>query len=143
VAKEIEYKFLVKDELIPREKFTEILMITQGYLSDKPNVRVRISNTQAYLTVKSKGMVGRDEFEYEVPLQDAIQMMELCPKKLKKTRCIIPINEELKWEIDYFEDGLVLAEIEVPYVDYNFDKPEWLGEDVSHVSAYKNVNLAK
>lgn len=73
-------------------------------------------------------------------------MLKLCSKVLKKTRFIIPIEgSDLKWEIDFFKgknDGLIMAEIEVSYTGFKFDKPIWLGEDVSENPNYTNVSLA-
>ncbi|SRR6266403_1081720 len=152
MAKEIEYKFLVNKELLP--ELDNSVTIVQGYLSDNPTVRVRIctkhplqsyGSNQGFITVKGKGLISREEFEYEIPYTDAIAMLSLCSKKLMKERFVIKINDNLKWEIDFFKeknDGLVVAEIEVPFEGFEFDKPIWVLEDVSGKPEYLNVNLS-
>lgn len=142
MAKEIEYKFLVDIKLLPT--LENGIDITQGYLSEKPTVRVRTYGRQGFLTIKGSGLISRDEYEYEIPYIEAIQMLSLCEKRLVKERFIIKIDE-LKWEIDFFKgknEGLVIAEIEVPYEGFKFDKPNWIFEDVSGKNEYLNVNLA-
>jgi adenylate cyclase len=148
MAKEIEYKFLISDtKLLPPPPYVgNAKFIVQGYLSDKPNVRVRtISGREAYLTIKGNGMIERDEFEYEIPINDALQMLDMCEYIIRKIRYTLDNKDGTKWEIDLFSglDDLVLAEIEVPHADFKFVKPVWLGKDVSNDPYYKNVNLAK
>jgi adenylate cyclase len=140
--KEIEYKFLVDVALLP--PLDNGVVITQGYLSDKPTVRVRTYGDRGFLTVKGEGLISRDEYEYEIPYQDAISMLKMCSKKLVKERFLVNFANN-KWEIDFFKgyhDGLVIAEIEVPDGPYKFEVPSWAIENVSHDPKYLNVNLA-
>lgn len=144
MTKEIEYKFLVNKELLPELKNGRT--ITQGYLSDNPTVRVRTYGDRGFITVKGKGLISREEFEYEILYEDAIAMLSLCSKKLVKERFIVATwMDDIKWEIDFFKEkneGLIVAEIEVPYEGCEFDKPEWILEDVSGKPEYLNVNLS-
>ena len=156
---EIERKFLIiKDKLPPLH---HPLHMTQGYLSfeAKANVRIRLqedvesSQKQAYLTIKGRGLVGRDEFEYEIPYTEADKLITLSQASLvSKHRYILPAESEeiytepLKWEIDIFEGdnaGLLVAEIELPAENFKFSRPEWLGREVTEEAAYKNAVLAQ
>lgn len=93
MAKEIERKFLV-DDLSFVGSATRSHHISQGYLSRKPTVRVRILDNRAFITVKSRNLgATRSEWEYEVPLADAQEMMHLCTEDLiEKTRYIVPVG---------------------------------------------------
>jgi CYTH domain-containing protein len=147
MAQEIERKFLV----IGKAWHTVSgIRIRQGFLHNEieSTVRIRTAGERAYLTVKS-GITGitRTEFEYEIPLADANQMLdELCQKPLiEKIRYEIHWDE-FKWEIDEFlgdNAGLVVAEIELKDENQNFPKPDWLGEEVSQDARYLNANLVK
>lgn len=147
MAQEIERKFLINDprivDSLPGER------LTQGYLSHDKNatVRVRIAGTRGWLTIKGKTVgATRSEFEYPVPEQDARQMLdELCGAGvIDKTRYRLP-QGALCWEIDVFHgdnDGLIVAEIELPSEDTPFDKPDWLGEEVTGDPRYYNSALS-
>jgi adenylate cyclase len=147
MAQEIERKFLIRDPGIVDSLAGERL--TQGYLSHDKNatVRVRIAGTTGWLTIKGKTVgATRSEFEYPVPQEDARQMLdELCGAGvIDKTRYRLP-QGELCWEIDVFHgdnDGLIVAEIELPSEDTAFDKPEWLGEEVTGDPRYYNSALS-
>jgi adenylate cyclase len=122
-------------------------LLKQGYLSTTPEstVRVRVSSDRAMLTVKSKNTgIRRSEFEYEIPMQDAEEMLLLCQKNLiEKTRYTITIGKHI-WEIDEFSganSGLLVAEIELGAEEEPFEKPEWVGEEVSADARYYNSNL--
>lgn len=147
MAKEIERKFLVKNS-----SFMDISDsrrdIKQGYISRRPEgtVRVRICGDKAFLTVKgrNKGAV-RDEWEYQVPVEDAMQMLARCTEGnvIEKTRYIVPFGG-LKWEIDVFHgahEGLVVAEIELPAPDTPFTQPPFIGREVTGDQRYYNSNL--
>ena len=147
MAKEIERKFLVKNS-----SFMDISDsrrdIKQGYISRRPEgtVRVRICGDKAFLTVKgrNKGAV-RDEWEYPVPVEDAMQMLARCTEGnvIEKTRYIVPFGG-LKWEIDVFHgahEGLVVAEIERPAPDTPFTQPPFIGREVTGDQRYYNSNL--
>lgn len=147
MAKEIEHKFLVKSDNY-RLMANAAHRIAQGYISRRPEgtVRVRILDDRAFLTVKGKndGLV-RDEWEYEIPLADAAEMLDrTCEgKSLEKTRYIVDY-EGFIWEVDEFHgarEGLVVAEVEVPSADTVFPLPPFVGEEVTGDPAYYNSNL--
>ena len=150
---EIERKFLVKRDLLP-ENLPSGSRMVQGYLAFQPTVRVRTEagpgdERKAYITIKGEGMVGRDEFEYDIPFQEAEMLLKLARSALvSKTRYRLPLanRPELKWELDIFEgenEGLVVAELEMPSRELEFDRPDWLGQDVTEDPAYKNSALSQ
>ncbi len=149
---EIERKFLVKSDLLP--ELPQGARLVQGYLGFEPTVRVRTEEgpgdeRKAYLTIKGSGLVGRDEFEYDIPFEEACQLLKLSQAStVGKTRYKLPVAgaPELKWELDIFEGdnaGLIVAELEMPSADYAFERPAWLGQDVTEDPAYKNAALAR
>ncbi|NWJ48486.1 MAG: CYTH domain-containing protein [Chloroflexi bacterium] len=150
---EIERKFLVKEELLPPLPLGHYLV--QGYLSfGSPSVRVRLDTDgsglkKAFLTIKGKGLVSREEFEYAILFEEAEQLLKLCQgAAIVKRRYIFPVAGEpnLKWELDVFEGenaGLVVVEVEIPHENYTFPLPNWIGQDVSEIAAYKNIALAQ
>jgi adenylate cyclase len=149
MAFEIERKFLVKGEF--RHLSTGSYNIAQAYLSVEPGktIRLRITDTQAFLTVKTPllpNSLVRNEWEYEIPKKDANEILKICvPGKVIKTRYIIPAGER-KFEVDVFHDGnegLIIAEIELGSETESFEKPEWLGEEVTGNPAYYNSNLIR
>jgi adenylate cyclase len=146
MAIEIERKFLVRgDGWRSSAVGTEY---RQGYLASEPrcSVRVRLAGNGAWLTVKggTQGL-ARQEFEYPVPRDDAEAMLDLClPGVISKTRYVL-MHGQHRWEIDEFHGdnvGLFLAEIELEREDEAFDKPDWLGEEVSHDPRYYNAALS-
>lgn len=145
MAKEIERKFLVTDSGY-REMSTARLNIRQGYLCKDIDrtVRVRTVNDKGFLTVKGRTCgISRPEFEYEIPFDDAVCMLEMCGKCLEKTRYIVPF-EGNKWEVDEYKgvlSPLVVAEIELPTEDCAFDKPSFVGKEVSDDPGYFNSSL--
>ena len=149
---EIERKFLVLTDKLP--KLSEPLRLKQGYLSFSPTVRVRTQEgpgdiLKAYITIKGTGTIGRDEFEYEIPHQEGEQLLKIANGAIvSKKRYHLPVKNqpELKWELDVFEGdnmGLVVAELEMPNEDFQFEKPEWISTDVTENGAYKNASLAQ
>lgn len=147
MGQEIERKFLVKGDSWRTDSGT---LIRQGFLHNEveSTVRVRTAGQRAYLTVKG-GISGitRTEFEYEIPLEDANEMLdELCQKPLiEKIRHEIDIRGFI-WEIDEFlreNAGLVVAEIELDDEEQEFRKPDWLELEVSEDARYLNANLVK
>jgi adenylate cyclase len=120
----------------------------QGYLSDgmSRSIRVRLEGDRAAINIKSsRDGVQRLEFEYPVPVEDAVAMLDHVALKplIEKTRYEVPVGEHL-WEVDVFEgenSGLVVAEVELGSVDEAFERPEWAGEEVSHDHRYYNVSL--
>ena len=146
MAKEIERKFLVKDSWQPQSSG---IKIAQGYLSTVPErtVRVRIKGNRGYLTIKGKNQgISRAEFEYEIPVQDAEELLQLAEQPiLVKTR-YLEKQGDFTWEVDVFageNQGLVVAEIELPAEDAEFSRPAWLGQEVSGDVRYYNANLIK
>jgi len=146
MAREIERKFLVKESWKPR---TKGIKIEQGYLSTVPErtIRVRIKGNKGFLTVKGKNQgICRKEFEYEIPLEDAREMLKMAQGPvLAKTRYREKHGDSL-WEIDVFmgvNEGLTVAEIELTEETSVFTCPEWLGKEVSDDVRYYNANLIK
>jgi CYTH domain-containing protein len=147
---EIERKFLVKSTAFIAASFQQ-KKIVQGYLNTnkKRAVRVRIQDNIAFLTIKGmsdKTGTSRFEWEKQIPVTEAEQLMLLCEKHpIAKTRYLVKA-EKHTYEIDVFEGknkGLILAEIELNSIDENFEKPNWLGEEVTGNKKYYNVFLAK
>jgi adenylate cyclase len=147
MGQEIERKFLVKGTSWQSGNGTSI---RQGYLHNETDgtVRVRAKGERAYLTIKGNTTgITRLEFEYEIPLEEANQVLdELCQKPLiEKIRYEVHVSGS-KWEIDEFlgeNAGLVVAEIELEDENQEFTKPDWLGEEVSGDFRYQNANLVK
>lgn len=148
MADEIERKFLVANETW-RTMVTARQHLCQFYLAagGPSSIRIRITDHErARLTIKSaEPGVRRSEFEYSIPLADAEAMRSLAiGNVISKIRHIVPAGD-LRWEIDVFQGahlGLVIAEIELPSMDTSFDRPDWLGEDVTGDPAYYNAALA-
>jgi len=146
MAKEIERKFLLKEGSWPRGT---AMKCYQGFLSraKERTVRVRTVNDKGYLTIKGMAVgASRPEFEYEIPYQDALELLELCEKPLiEKTRYRVE-EGGLIWEIDEFfgeNQGLIIAELELESEDQEFNKPDWVGEEVTGDPRYYNANLIK
>jgi len=146
LAHEIERKFLIVNE--EWRKHTTGILYRQGYLSTAPErtVRVRVIGDKAYFTVKgiTKGLT-RMEFEYEIPVADANQMLD--------TLCEQPIIEKLRYELDFANltweideylgenHGLLIAELELDHEQQVFSLPSWVGIEVSDDPKYYNANL--
>lgn len=148
MAKEIERKFLLKNESWRNEVLRSMEMV-QGYFEiDHPTTRVRINGGEAWLTIKGKTeSFSRSEFEYEIPLVDAQEMLEtFCGQRLiEKMRHIIERDGYI-WEIDEFRgrhEGMIIAEIELSSESDAFIQPDWLGEEVSGQAQYYNQVLAR
>jgi len=148
MAIEIEHKFLLANNNW-RDHVTHSIQYRQGYLSSQPtsSIRIRVSANKAWLNVKSATIgTHRHEYEYEIPLQDANEMINILCRKpiIEKVRHFV-IHEGKTWEIDEFDgdnQGLIVAEIELSEIDQTFSKPEWLGKEVTHDLRYYNNNLA-
>jgi len=148
MSKEIERKFLVKGTY--KQFASSQIRITQGYLSSVPEraVRVRISDKKGFLTIKGIGNdsgTSRYEWEREIAFQEAKELMLLCEDGvIDKTRFLVPETTGLTFEVDEFygvNQGLVMAEIELPSENYAFEKPSWLGMEVTGDTKYYNVSL--
>jgi len=147
---EIERKFLVKGNF--KDLAVKSYKIAQGFLSTVPErtVRVRIKDDQGFITVKGIGNasgVTRFEWEKEISLEEANSLLAICePTTIQKIRYIIPANSKLFFEVDEFlgeNKGLFIAEIELPEESTLFDKPDWLGVEVTGKSKYYNSALSK
>lgn len=152
MAQEIERKFLVKSDVF--KNLATPTHYHQGYVPtvNGMTVRIRIAGEKAFITMKDHAVgFTRHEFEYDIPKEDAAQMLELmCAKpQIEKYRYVIPANGQgldLHWEVDEFlgdNEGLVIAEIEVPTEETTFDIPEWIGEEVTGDKRYYNSHLCK
>lgn len=141
---EIERKFTVRADFCPQGAGTEM---AQGYLSRDPQrtVRVRLAGGRGYLTVKgeTRGMV-RAEYEYEIPPTDARAMLALCdPPLVEKTRYVMDAAGR-RWEVDVFHganDGLVVAEVELPSEMAEVTLPAWVEREVTGEKRYYNSSL--
>ena len=146
MGEEIERKFLVSGEAW--RQTAEGTRYRQGFLSTEPErtVRVRVAGPRGWITVKGKNLgARRAEFEYEIPVADAERMLDtLCKRPLiEKVRYVLAFGAHT-WEIDVFEGdnaGLVVAEIELRREDEAFEKPEWVGDEVTGDPRYFNSNL--
>ena len=148
MAQEIERKFLVLDDSFKHEAFSKS-HIQQGYICSERGrtVRVRIRDERAYLTIKGPSMNGglsRYEFEREIPLDDGRQMMQLCESGIiDKTRWLVKSGNHI-FEVDEFHGenaGLVVAEVELHHEDEPFEKPHFIGIEVTGDRRYYNSQL--
>ncbi|WP_321519687.1 CYTH domain-containing protein [uncultured Bacteroides sp.] len=149
MAQEIERKFLVKGEFKP-EAYSHS-HIVQGYISSARGrtVRVRIRDEKGYLTIKGASNASgtsRYEWEKEIPLDEAHELMKLCePGVIDKTRYLVRSGQHI-FEVDEFygeNEGLILAEVELTSEDESFEKPQFIGEEVTCDLRYYNSNLMK
>jgi len=149
MATETERKFLVIGEF--KHLSIKKIEITQYYLSIDPDktIRLRIAGKKAFLTIKGRageGSISRSEWEFQIPVTDAKKIINIClPGKIVKTRYLIP-STKYTFEVDVFHDkneGLVIAEIELGSEDEEFNKPDWLGSEVTGFPGYYNANLLK
>jgi adenylate cyclase len=145
---EIERKFLLKSDnwrTLGEAKFYQ-----QGYLliDKSKTIRVRTIDNKGFLTIKGASVgISRNEYEYEIPVEEARVILEtLCEKPLiKKFRTKIHLNE-LVWEVDEFlddNDGLIIAEVELANENQKIDIPNWIGEEVTGDMKYFNSMLTK
>ena len=149
MSHEIERKFLVKGEY--KTHAMRSSRIVQGYLSSVTGrtVRIRIKGEKGYITVKGKSNesgLSRYEWEKEIPLNEAEELLLLCePGAIEKTRYEIQAGKHI-FEVDEFygdNEGLTLAEVELESEDESYEKPEWLGEEVTGDRRYYNSSLTK
>ena len=148
MAKEIERKFLVSGDF--KQEACDSFRLVQGYISTDPDrtVRVRIKGEQGFLTIKgqsSEDGLSRFEWEKEIPVSEALELMNLCVSGvIDKTRYLVPCGNHT-YEVDVFHganEGLVLAEIELTDEQEMFEKPSWLGEEVTGDMRYYNSMLS-
>lgn len=149
MATEIERKFLVEGDFSKGLLRSE--RIVQGYICSEKGrtVRIRIRGGEGFLTIKGpsdeKGL-SRYEFEQKIPLSDAEQLFALCePGAIDKVRHLVKVGKHI-WEVDVFHganEGLVMAEVELGSEDETFEKPDWLGWEVTGDRRYYNSMLTK
>jgi len=145
---EIERKFLLKGDFYPFAIKKEKIM--QGYLCTTPGrtVRVRTKDESAFVTIKGpsgKNGFSHAEFEYAIPYADAVEIMKLCLSLIEKERYLVP-NGKHTFEVDVFHganEGLIIAELELSSEDEPFDRPDWLGEEVTGDARYYNSYLSE
>ncbi|MBO7578445.1 MAG: CYTH domain-containing protein [Prevotella sp.] len=149
MAQEIERKFLVKGDF--KSEAFKSTRITQGYLSSVPErtVRVRVKGDKGFITIKGIGNesgASRFEWEKEIPVDEVRDLLKICePGVIDKTRYLVK-NGDLTFEVDEFygdNDGLTVAEIELPDEDTQFNRPAWLGEEVTGDVRFYNSMLMK
>ncbi|HVF35524.1 MAG TPA: CYTH domain-containing protein [Candidatus Saccharimonadia bacterium] len=147
MAVEIERKFLPRDESW-RDAVRRSVAMVQGYLGGhRCSVRVRIEGERAFLNVKSRGRgMRRSEYEFGVPLDEARAMLdEFCPERVEKLRHEVSHGGHV-FEVDEFlgaNAGLVVAELELDHEDEAFERPAWLGREVTDEARYYNIALAR
>ncbi len=148
MATEIEHKYLIIKEhwkvVVPDQS----IRIRQGYLLTDPEktIRVRTKGDKGYLTVKGKSSgSSRPEFEYEIPLADAEELLDkFCSSLVEKTRHLV-LHDNKTWEVDEFfglNEGLIVAEIELTHEKEVYLTPHWVGQNVTNNSQYANSNLS-
>lgn len=151
MGQEIERKFLVTSDQYKKEAYNKT-KIKQGYLSSVPEraVRIRVEGNNGFITIKGIGNssgAARFEWEQEISLHDAEQLLKICePGVINKIRFEIKAGKDRKFEVDEFHgenDGLVVAEIELKNEDEIFDKPDWLGKEITGDIKYYNAMLMK
>lgn len=145
MGKEIERKFLVKNS--DYQQLANGTLYKQGYLNSQKErvVRVRTIDDKGYLTIKGQTTgITRLEFEYDVPQKDALKMLSLCEQPIIEKHRYKVNYKGFIWEIDEFHgvnEGLIVAEIELPKENTKFEKPTWIGAEVSGDPRYFNSNL--
>jgi CYTH domain-containing protein len=145
---EIERKFLVRGQF--RHLSTHKTAIHQGYLTTNPEhtVRIRLEDNQASITIKgpaNQNGFASYEYQYPIPVDDAVQILTHCTNTIHKTRYHIP-NQQHTIEVDVFHgrhEGLIIAEIELQSEDQPYQRPHWLGPEVTGNPQYYNSWLSK
>lgn len=146
MAKEIERKFLVAGDY--KQAAVSSSHIVQGYIGRTPSLtfRIRLRDERGYLTVKGRtdeaGM-SRDEWEYEIPAADARELLAHSGGTIEKRRYMVPAGRHT-FEVDEFfgaNEGLTMAEVELSSPDETFERPAWLGEEVTGDKRYYNSQL--
>ncbi len=146
---EIERKYLLASDNWKQEG-SRSEVFRQGYLvgGKESSVRIRIAGDKANINIKSATLdITRHEYEYSIPVEDAAEMLDnLCVKPIIEKERFFVKKGCHTWEIDVFSgdnDGLIVAEIELTTADESFDKPDWIGDEVSDDPRYYNVCLVK
>lgn len=146
MAFEIERKFLVDtSKWIPADHGTRLIQAYLG-LDPYPTVRIRISGEKAFLTIKGVSKtISRPEFEYEVPFEDALELLQLSISGTVEKNRYEVWHEGFLWEVDVFSGkntGLIMAEIELDSENQEFPKPDWLLQEVSGDGRFYNSYLS-
>lgn len=145
---EIERKFLVKTLPNNLNKYTHY-EIKQGYISTNPTIRVRQQDNAYILTIKSNGVMKKEEYEITLTKEQFENLWSKVENNpIEKTRYIIPLNNDLKAELDIYKgnlSGFANVEVEFPttYDALSFTSPDWFGEEVTHNYRYSNASMAK
>ena len=148
MGKETERKFLVRGDFMPHAASSS--HIVQGYIarSESLTLRVRTRDERGYITIKgatdASGMT-RAEWEYEIPVADARELLAYSRGVIDKVRYLVPAGRHT-FEVDRFAGenaGLVVAEVELASADEEFERPDWLGEEVTGDRRYYNSQLLK
>lgn len=148
MAQEIERKFLVTSNIFKKESFKE-MKITQGFLSTIPErtVRVRVVENKGFITVKGLGNesgVTRYEWEKEIAVDDVLELLKICEPGIIEKKRFNVISGKHIFEVDEFygeNEGLIIAEVELSSEDEFFEKPKWLGPEVTGEIKYYNATL--
>lgn len=147
MGKEIERKFLVNRKKWEALEKSPPQLYRQGYFTTNPgkSIRIRYSGEHSFLTIKSEpAHLSRSEFEYEIPNNDALELLDhFCDAELEKYRYII-IHQNKKWEVDVFlkeNEGLIMAEIELENPEESVDLPAWIAKEVTGDKKYYNAHL--
>jgi CYTH domain-containing protein len=147
MGKEIEKKFLLKEGAsIPIPSKFEKLNIKQGYICAEKGkqVRIRLYTKKAVLCVKFTGGLVRDEFEYEIPMSEAKQIYSKCLWTLEKKRLSFKRGKE-QYDVDTYPNGISFVEVEFKSLENleKWEKPSWLGEEITDNKEYSNIVLAQ
>ena len=142
---EVERKYLVKNNSYKMQA-QRAGLIVQGCLGDNPlsETRIAIRDNHGWLFIKAKGTLSRSEWQQEIPLYEAQELLKFCPNVIRKVRYIV-YHMGNKWEIDEFlgeNEGLVIAECELSQATLNPPLPDFVGEEVTEDTKYYNYNLA-
>lgn len=156
---EIERKFWVNTSLFNKENYKDCFNYTihSGYTSKETSSRINLNSSingkSGCITFKGSGNISRKEYEYEIPADEAEQMINdksICPYSIKKQRYVIPFGGN-EWEVDVYLEPLlmngievypVVAEIELSSEDQEFEKPDWVGEELTFKKGFSNHKLA-
>lgn len=147
---EIEKKFLIKNMNFIRDSFKKI-RITQRYLSSLPerSIRIRIGGDKAFITIKGKSNktgMSRSEWEKDITVEDAQDLFKICePGVIDKTRYLVKSGNHTIEVDEYYgeNNGLIVAEIELLTEEESFEKPDWLGDEITGDTKYYNSYLMK
>lgn len=148
MKKEIERKFLIKGDFMPY--VASSTYIEQGYVakSDDLTLRIRTRDEHGYITIKGRSNaagMSRSEWEYEIPVEEARELLSFSKGTIKKHRYLVPVDGHV-FEVDRFygqNEGLIMAEVELQAEDEQYPRPGWLGEEVTGDRRYYNSQLLK